>query len=120
MRKLVGFEKLKGPARQSSWGGARILKCFRSGRAKFKRLGLFKKFRTAFPKVSPLGATNWEGLPMSGPKLRELLPGEGNDNPRATSGYEAAMPSPLETPALSVKEMPVLPALLITVNGVPD
>ena len=30
------------------------------------------------------------------------------------------MPSPLETPALSVKEIPVLPALLITVNGVPD
>src|SRR5450755_4143508 len=35
-------------------------------------------------------------------------------------GYEAAIPSPLETPALSVREMPVLPALLITVNGVPD
>ena len=30
------------------------------------------------------------------------------------------MPSPLETPALSVSEIPVLPALLITVNGVPD
>ena len=36
------------------------------------------------PKVSPRGATNWEGLPMSGPKLRELLPGEGN--PCITSG----------------------------------
>ena len=30
------------------------------------------------------------------------------------------MPSPLETPALSVSEIPVFPALLITVNGVPD
>lgn len=30
------------------------------------------------------------------------------------------MPSPLETPALSVSEIPVLPALLMTVNGVPD
>src|SRR5450432_3714710 len=84
----------------------------------FKRFGLFRKFRPALPNVSPRGATNWEGFPNSGPKLRGLPPGEGK--PLAMSGYEAAIPSPLETPALSVSEIPVFPALLITVNGVPD
>jgi hypothetical protein len=30
------------------------------------------------------------------------------------------MPKPLDTPALSVREMPVFPALLMMVNGDPD
>ena len=34
------------------------------------------KFLPALPKVSPRGATNCEGLPCSGPTLRELLPGD--------------------------------------------
>jgi len=86
---------------------------FSSATSKFTRPGLFRKFGLR-PKVSPVGH-KLRRLPMSGPALG-IVARHPTDSLLNIDGRAI---QPLETPALSVSEMPVFPALLITVNGVP-
>src|SRR5271169_509337 len=118
MRNWVVLKILNASARNSSSLLSLTLKCLSSAMSKFKRCGLFRKFLPALPKVSPRGATNCVGLANRGPKLCELFP--GLTVPGMTSGYEATVPIPPRTPALSVSPMPVLPASFTTLKGVPD